>query len=755
MHKVFFLTFWILTTTIFFANAQNALEFDGTDDYVQTSAVPPTGNKPRTIECWIRAYHKKTQQVMVDYGAMSPNGSRYTFNMIDGKLRIEVAGTGFTGSKMIADTTWHHIAVTYDNNASPKFRTFIDGAVEDSFTLSINPNTTAGTKLKFGTRADIANFYKGTMDEVRVWDYARNHQQIKNNYQKELCSREKGLVAYHKFNQGTAGKNNRTVDESTDISGKGNNGDLKGFALTGTASNWITGYTLTQGSTTGSAKVSGCGKYKSPSGKTFTKSGTYVDTIDNYMGCDSFVTLSVTVIPNPTQTINATSCKVYISPSGNYAWNKTGTYTDKLTNPNGCDTIVTVNLIVSGRSFSTENISTCGSFTSASGKYTWATSGTYTDTVVSIFGCDSIITTNLEVNSTDTSLSVFSCEPYLSPSGKYTWNKSGVYVDTLPNSQSCDSLITINLTVGAPSDNIINEFSCGVYTSPSGKHIWTTDGTYMDTIINYSGCDSIITINLKMGNRTADFNTFACDEFISPSGKKWTTSGEYTDIIKTKKGCDSIMTFNLIVMPTAYSTASLSGCNKVTSPSGRHIWTTSGTYTDTIFRQTRCDSIITVEVSIDELVNPEIIRVNEKTIEVTETGDAYQWLNCADNFAIIADAESKTFKPETIGQYTAQVSKGQCTDTATCYIFASVNTVLATDLIKLYPNPANNALYLVFKKKMTFKDISVLDLNGKVLMKDINALSANSIDISSLNTGLYILQIVGNEQVYYLDFIKE
>lgn len=42
-----------------------------------------------------------------------------------------------------------------------------------------------------------------------------------------------------------------------------------------------------------------------------------------------------------------------------------------------------------------------------------------------------------------------------------------------------------------------NAVSCSAeYVSPSGQFTWTADGTYMDTVLNAAGCDSIITIHL-------------------------------------------------------------------------------------------------------------------------------------------------------------------------------------------------------------------------------------------------------------------
>src|SRR4029079_11316425 len=46
----------------------------------------------------------------------------------------------------------------------------------------------------------------------------------------------------------------------------------------------------------------------------------------------------------------------------------------------------------------------------------------------------------------------------------------------------------------------ITPFSCGYYVSPSGQYTWNESGTYLDTILNKEGCDSIITIHLAISD---------------------------------------------------------------------------------------------------------------------------------------------------------------------------------------------------------------------------------------------------------------
>ncbi len=73
-------------------------------------------------------------------------------------------------------------------------------------------------------------------------------------------------------------------------------------------------------------------------------------------------------------------------------------------------------------------------------------------------------------------------------------------------------LVEINM---CSSYSTINVDACNNYESPSGNYFWTTSGTYSDTISNFAGCDSIITINLSMlANSTISINglTLTCND---------------------------------------------------------------------------------------------------------------------------------------------------------------------------------------------------------------------------------------------------
>lgn len=329
------------------ATAQNALSFDGVNDYVSCTQGGPSGSANRTVECWIKTSNSiSTQQILVDWGQMT-TGSRFTLNLINfGKLRIEVGGNGFNSTQSIADGTWHHVAITYDNSAALKFKMYIDGQLEANQNTTVAVNTSATGGFQIGRRNDMVNYYQGAIDEIRVWDVVRTQTEIQNAMNAEFCSIPPNLVAYFKCNQGVAGGNNAGQTTLTNALGS-NNGTLSGFALGGSSSNWVTGKSLATGSTSpGNANITACDSYTAGNGAVWTTSGNYVDTITSTTGCDSIVNIALTILQSSTGSLTTTACNKYVSPSGNNTWTVSGTYTDVLTNAAGCDSVLTINLTI-------------------------------------------------------------------------------------------------------------------------------------------------------------------------------------------------------------------------------------------------------------------------------------------------------------------------------------------------------------------------------------------------------------------------
>lgn len=97
--------------------------------------------------------------------------------------------------------------------------------------------------------------------------------------------------------------------------------------------------------------------------------------------------------------IEVSSCGSYESPSGNYIWNTDGEYMDTIPNAAGCDSIITIDLTILNPSNGTDVVSAVDS-------YTWIDGITYTEsnntaqhTLVggNAEGCDSVVSLDLTI----------------------------------------------------------------------------------------------------------------------------------------------------------------------------------------------------------------------------------------------------------------------------------------------------------------------------------------------------------------------
>jgi gliding motility-associated-like protein len=288
-----------------------------------------------------------------------------------------------------------------------------------------------------------------------------------------------------------------------------------------------------------------------------TAAGNYTSTLINSSGCDSIATLVLTVeaVQTSTTSIEMCSAQLPFSWNGN-SYNASGNYQVNLTSTTGCDSIAVLNLTVEPILSSTVVQTICESAL----PYTWngnqyTTAGTYTVNLVTPEGCDSIVTLELTLLNTSTSTTTVSvCNSQL----PYQWNgnmynSSGNYVVTLTSSTGCDSLASLQLTVlqeisSLTSVNICNNQLPYVWNGTS----YNSSGMYAVTLIAQNGCDSIARLNLSVSSILQGSSSVSICSSELPyvwNGMQLTAAGIYSSSLISTAGCDSIATLELIIHP--------------------------------------------------------------------------------------------------------------------------------------------------------------------------------------------------------------
>ena len=238
-------------------------------------------------------------------------------------------------------------------------------------------------------------------------------------------------------------------------------------------------------------------------------------------------------------TITDTACFSYTI--NNQTYTTSGTYTQTLINALGCDSIITLNLSIGGLVV-TSAITACNSYTWQGQAYT--SSGNYSVMYTDRFGCDSSYNLNLTINhNVLTTINTSICEGQIYAGHSTT----GTYVDTYTAANGCDSIRTLNLIVRPKAYATINATIC------EGQNYegYTISGTFTDTYPASNGCDSIRTLLLRVNPRSYFSKSVSiCQgEFYYAGNANQTTSGIYRDTISNSFGCDSVITTNLIVNP--------------------------------------------------------------------------------------------------------------------------------------------------------------------------------------------------------------
>ncbi|MCL2027922.1 MAG: hypothetical protein FWG79_05480 [Bacteroidales bacterium] len=169
---------------------------------------------------------------------------------------------------------------------------------------------------------------------------------------------------------------------------------------------------------------------------------------------------------------------------------KDTTFTDTLVNAAGCDSLVTVNLTVHHKTFCTIDLDSCDQITYNGIVFIKDT--TFTVTLVNAAGCDSVITVNLTVHSVESQFDTVYRADCDSVYHRGKFYHSSTIVDTLIEMGLCSFLETAFLTVH-------HSYFDQQYVSGVDSVVYLSNVYYQNTTLVYpyqtiAGCDSVIEV---------------------------------------------------------------------------------------------------------------------------------------------------------------------------------------------------------------------------------------------------------------------
>jgi YVTN family beta-propeller protein len=371
--------------------------------------------------------------------------------------------------------------------------------------------------------------------------------------------------------------------------------------------------------------------------------------------------------------------------------------------------------------------------------------------------------------------------------GTNTYNTSGTYIDTFNNASlnGCDSIVTSIVNVLAPITTTVNMAIC----QGSSFAGYTTSGTYIDLFTSVLGCDSTRTLNLTVNANptaaitptTASICNGASATLTASGGTSYAWSNSttqqsiivlptinttYNVTVTDAVGCSDTASVTVTVnQPSAFSFSNTI-CSNSSYVFNNQNLSVTGIYFDTLTNALGCDSIVTLNLNVNDLpvvsvsLNIETLCTNAGTLILSgglPTGGNYSGSgvnnNVLDPSALLDGILEITYN-YTDGNGCSNFAK----DTIVVETCIGINNKVSKNIdVNLFPNPASN--YVIVSSEL-FTDprttIMVHDVAGKAINLTINQTIATEriINTESITVGIYWVTVKNENYTTVKRFVK-
>ncbi|KAF5042513.1 hypothetical protein DSECCO2_511770 [anaerobic digester metagenome] len=324
-----------------------------------------------------------------------------------------------------------------------------------------------------------------------------------------------------------------------------------------------------------------------------------------------------------------------------------------------------------------------------------------------------------------------------------------------------------DLPSGIALDNTGNVYTTGEFSSTtdfesgSGITSFTAIGG-SDIFICRSDTNGTLIWATTYGGNFSDYGqaiAIGNDNSILSSGRFSDSvdfDPEATSCILDAGSLDDVYILKLLQCDHSFATITAADCYAYTSPSGLHLWTSSGSYNDTIPNASGCDSIITVNLTIYSVDTA--LTFNFPEITASASAATFQWTDCNAAFSAINGQTSQSFTPTVDGNYAVIISQNGCTDTSVCVavIGLGLTNGLNQENIHVYPNPTSGKIFLEGDFGNEHARWIVRNAYGQqIAAGQFNNSTTNEIDIPG-HAGLYFIELMPDSgNAYVVKAVKE
>ena len=250
-------------------------------------------------------------------------------------------------------------------------------------------------------------------------------------------------------------------------------------------------------------------------GFAFASSGTFDVEFTNQFGCTETAFLFLTVTDIITEEIFESICPGESVVIGGVTYDQPGVFNILNEDDNGCTTDLTIIIDEFPAEDKEENFTICeGEVLEINGQGI-ASAGTFVFTEINSFGCEEILTVNLEVLPQIVTSESFSfCEGESVVVRGTSFDQPGDFTLTLEGQMTCDTLLNLSITEESATTGQLS------FTLENGQSIevngvsYNTAGQFIQNLTSVSGCDSTLVIDITDSAALVYYDFDACDAGI-------------------------------------------------------------------------------------------------------------------------------------------------------------------------------------------------------------------------------------------------
>jgi hypothetical protein len=510
------------------------------------------------------------------------------------------------------------------------------------------------------------------------------------------------------------------------------------------------------------APVSAC-SYTSPGGQYLTASGTYTDVLTNSTGCDSVITINLTITSILDQSFANASPVICGNPgSTNINLNSSQAGVSYYLRDNSNDTIVDGPIMGtgSGISFNTGVISTPTTYNVYADRIVNSTGLSFDDT-------DDYVDAGTGVNLANSSFSVefwaklsslsTNGDDHIIGIGESTNSNEALHIGFRGSDSFTFAFFGNDLDANSSLTDLNWNHWAVTFDAVTKERKIYLNGTVVANDVSSS--NFIGTGNLKIGRAyNANNNNFSgnLDEV-----RIWNAVRTGTEINANMNSCLSGSESGLLAYYKFEDGTGSTTLADATSNSNNGTLQNMDPNADwgmgvAVCATCNLEMTQTVSVTFGAAVDNTVNNTSSPTLSANQAGATYQWVDCNNSNAPIAGETAQTFTATSSGSYAVEVTFNGCTATSTCETITVTGIEQASaTAVSVYPNPTTGMVNINLGSNNSNVEYSITTIEGRVVESGRTTSNMIVVDLSKEGNGIYFLRINSDKTSTVQKLIKQ